>query len=116
MNVVPFYTIFYNANGATGGTAPDNGSQATGSAYTVASNRSSPDTLVKAGFTFAGWNTSANGTGVDYAVGATGLASTSNVTLYAKWTADSFAVTYVTGDGASTAPTQANTMYPKGRP
>ena len=104
-------TIFYNGNGATGGTAPDNGSQATGSAYTVAANRSAPDTLVKTGFTFADWNTNANGTGVDYAAGATGLASTSNVTLYAKWTADSFAVTYITGAGASTAPTQANTMY-----
>ena len=104
-------TIFYNGNGATGGTAPDNGSQVTGAAYTVASNASSPNPLVKTGFTFAGWNTNANGTGTDYAVGATGLATTSNVTLFARWTAASFAVTYVTGVGASTAPTQANTMY-----
>jgi uncharacterized repeat protein (TIGR02543 family) len=104
-------TIFYNGNGATGGTAPDNGTQATGAAYTVASNRSGNDALAKTGFTFAGWNTNANGTGTDYAEGATGLATTSNVTLYAKWTGVSSAVTYVTGDGASTAPTQSNTMY-----
>ena len=104
-------TIFYNGNGATGGTAPDNGAQATGAAYTVASNRSGNDALAKTGFTFAGWNTNASGTGTDYAEGATGLATTSNVTLYAKWTGVSSAVTYVTGDGASTAPTQSNTMY-----
>jgi uncharacterized repeat protein (TIGR02543 family) len=104
-------TIFYNGNGATGGAAPSNGSQVTGAAYTVASNASSPNTLVKSGFTFAGWNTNANGTGTDYAEEATGLATTSNVTLFAKWTAASFAVTYVTGVGASAAPTQADTMY-----
>jgi uncharacterized repeat protein (TIGR02543 family) len=104
-------TIFYNGNGATGGTAPDNGSQATGAAYTVASNRPSPNTLVKTGFDFVGWNTNANGTGTDYVGGATGLATTSNVTLYAKWTGVSSAVTYVTGVGASVAPTQSNTMY-----
>jgi uncharacterized repeat protein (TIGR02543 family) len=33
------------------------------------------------------------------------------VTLYAKWSGVSSAVTYVTGDGASTAPTQSNTVY-----
>lgn len=101
-------TISYNGNGATGGIAPDNGSQVTGTAYTVASNT---NTLVKTGFTFAGWNTTPDGNGDNFAEGATGLASTSNVTLFAKWSSTPLAVTYVTGDGASTAPTQADSSF-----
>lgn len=40
--------------------------------------------LKRAGYTFAGWNTSANGTGINYPVGSVYRADT-NVILYAKW-------------------------------
>ena len=105
------YLISYNGNGATGGSAPDSGTYVTGgSTYTVAANRSGTDAFSKTGFTFAGWNTAANGGGTDKSENATGFTTASDVVFYAKWTAASFAVTYDT-DGGSNAPTQADTMY-----
>jgi uncharacterized repeat protein (TIGR02543 family) len=105
------YLISYNGNGATGGSAPNGGTYVTGgSAYTVAANRSGTDAFSKSGFTFAGWNTAANGGGTDKSENATGFTTTTDVVFYAKWTAASFAVTYNT-DGGGNAPTQLDTMY-----
>jgi uncharacterized repeat protein (TIGR02543 family) len=100
-------TITYNGNGATGGTAPSNGTHVTGgSTYTVASNSGS---LAKTGFTFAGWNTAANGSGDDKAENATGFTTTSDITLYAKWSAASYVVTYDPANSSSTS--TENKMY-----
>jgi uncharacterized repeat protein (TIGR02543 family) len=100
-------TITYNGNGATGGTAPSNGTHVTGgSTYTVASNSG---TLAKTGFTFAGWNTAANGSGDDKAENATGFTTTSDITLYAKWSAASYVVTYDPANSSSTS--TENKMY-----
>jgi len=105
-------TITYNGNGATGGTAPSNGSFVTGSStpFTVSGNTGN---LVKENFDFDGWYTTASGTGgTGYAVSPAGtFVTTTNVTLYAKWTATPFAVTYLTGDSAIAAPTQAATIF-----
>jgi uncharacterized repeat protein (TIGR02543 family) len=105
-------TITYNGNGATGGTAPSNGSFVTGSStpYTVSGNTGN---LVKENFDFDGWYTTASGTGgTGYAVTPAGtFVTTTNITLYAKWTATPFAVTYQTGDSAIAAPTQAATIF-----
>ena len=103
-------TITYNGNGATGGTVPASGNYVSGDStpYTVSGNTGS---IVKSGFTFDGWYTNPNGSsGTAYAAGTGTLTTTSNLTLYAKWTASTYAVTYNT-DGGSTAPTQSNTMY-----
>ncbi len=103
-------TITYNGNGATGGTVPANGSYVSGdsTAYTVAGNTG---TVVKTGFTFDGWYTTATGSGgTAYTAGTGTLTTTSNLTLYAKWSASSYAVTFDT-DGGGNAPTQSNTMY-----
>ena len=51
-------------------------------------------TLVKTGYTFAGWNTAANGSGTSYSRGDTFAMGSSNVTLYAQWTANNYSVTY----------------------
>lgn len=85
------YTITYDANsdyvgsvnqrGATSGSVPTSPAQASGSTYTVLG----PGNLARQGFTFAGWNTAANGTGANYSPGNSFLL-TSNQTLYAKWT------------------------------
>jgi uncharacterized repeat protein (TIGR02543 family) len=40
--------------------------------------------LVKTGFTFSGWNTAADGSGTNYAAGATYNGGAS-LLLYAKW-------------------------------
>ncbi len=58
--------------------------------------------LVKTGYTFAGWNTAANGSGTHYAAGATFAMGSSNVTLYAQWTANEYRVEFVT-DGTARA-------------
>jgi uncharacterized repeat protein (TIGR02543 family) len=103
-------TITYNGNGATGGTVPASGNYVSGDStpYTVSGNTGS---IVKSGFTFDGWYTNPNGSsGTAYAAGTGTLTTTSNLTLYAKWTASTYAVTYNT-DGGSLAPTQSDTMY-----
>ena len=45
------------------------------------------DGLTKTGYTFAGWNTAANGSGTTYAENNTFSMGTANGTLYTKWTA-----------------------------
>lgn len=89
----PVYTITYNGNGSTGGTVPtDAATYQQGFATTVANNTGG---LVKAGNTFLGWNTMANGSGTDYLIGATLTFPAANVTLYAKWTTQpTYAITY----------------------
>ncbi len=53
----------------------------------------SSNTPTRDGHTFNGYNTAANGSGTDYAAGAS-ITLTSDVTLYAKWTANTYSVTY----------------------
>lgn len=79
------YMVTYDGNGNTGGSAPSAQTKTQGVALTLSGNTRS---LVKAGYTFAGWNTLANSSGTDYAAGASYTAD-ANVTLYAKWTATS---------------------------
>ncbi|MFD0711821.1 InlB B-repeat-containing protein [Paenibacillus sp. GCM10027626] len=95
----PTYTVTYDDNGSTDGGVPsDNNVYEKGQTVTVL--RNSGD-LVKAGHTFAGWNTQADGQGTDYAAGATFAMGTENVTLYAKWTAKpTYTVTY-NGNGST---------------
>ena len=56
------------------------------------------NTFTKEGYTFAGWNTQANGQGTAYLDGASvsNLTSTNNdnVTLYAQWIANQYTVTF----------------------
>jgi uncharacterized repeat protein (TIGR02543 family) len=58
------------------------------------------------GYTFVGWNTAANGSGTEYAAGAT-YVFTVNQTLYAQWTPDTYVVTY-SYDGGVTMQISAN--------
>jgi uncharacterized repeat protein (TIGR02543 family) len=90
---VPSYAITYNGNGNSSGTIPiDTGKYATGVTVAVKGNTGN---LVKTGFTFAGWNTAADGSGTAYADGSTLNMGTSNVTLFARWTQNpTFTVTY----------------------
>ena len=81
------FTVAYNGNTNTGGTYPSDGSSpyASGSIVAVLGNSGSP-VLAKSGFTFAGWNTSADGSGTSYSQGNT-FTITANIILYARWTA-----------------------------
>ena len=76
----PSFTVTYDANTGTG-TLPS-ATTGTGS-LTVAGSLTTPG-ITKAGFTFAGWNTRADGTGVSYAPGST-ILPVANITLYAVW-------------------------------
>jgi uncharacterized repeat protein (TIGR02543 family) len=91
------YMVTYDGNGNMGGRAPTVSSNVYNTGFTVSGNTGS---LIKTGHTFAGWNTAADGSGVDYAADDTFTIGAANVTLYAKWTVNSYTVTYV-GNGAT---------------
>lgn len=81
---VKSYTVTLNKNGGTGGTALTK--------YTYGTGATLPTNWKKTGYTFAGWyeNASLTGTAVtNIAADATG-----NKTFYAKWTANSYKVTF----------------------
>ncbi|PKL17114.1 MAG: hypothetical protein CVV49_12950 [Spirochaetae bacterium HGW-Spirochaetae-5] len=77
------YSITYNGNGATSGTAPVDSTSYT--AYSTAIVLNSGN-LANTGYTFEGWSTTSTGA-VAYTAGST-LTIGGNVTLYAVWTAN----------------------------
>lgn len=80
--VVPTYTVDYDGNGNTGGTAPaDPVAYRTGETAVVLGQGD----LSRDAHTFAGWNTMADGTGTPYAPGASLTLGASDVVLYAQW-------------------------------
>ena len=104
------YTVTYNGNTNTSGTAPVDGSSPylSGSTVTVLGNTGS---LVKTNYTFAGWNTQADGLGTSYAASAV-FAITGNTVLYAKWTPKTYTVTYNgNSNTGGTAPTDGSSPY-----
>ena len=98
--VIP-YTVTYASGGADSGTVPTYPNVSGGDTLTVSSNTGS---LVKAGYTFAGWNDQLNSF---YTPGETYTVPASNVTFTAEWTAGPLkTLTYNAGTGGSgTAPT-----------
>jgi uncharacterized repeat protein (TIGR02543 family) len=79
----PTYAVIYDGNGCDSGSVPvDSISYEQGQTVTV---RGNSGTLVKAGYSFAGWNILADGSGTGYAAAATFTMSAAQVTLYAKW-------------------------------
>ena len=94
------YHVTYEGNGNTGGTVPeDNTEYANNATVTVLGNTGS---LVKDGYTFAGWNTAANGSGTDYEAGNT-FNILHDVTLYAKWTVDAYTIAWLVNGETWTA-------------
>jgi uncharacterized repeat protein (TIGR02543 family) len=91
------YTVTYDANGATGGTAPADQTKTQDVALTLATNSGN---LARTGFTFAGWNTAANGSGTNYAVGSSYTANAA-LTLFAKWTSVSSGILYWDNSGGT---------------
>jgi hypothetical protein len=81
-NLPTTYAVTYNANGATGA-VPSSQIKTQDVTLVLASNSGA---LAKTGYTFAGWNTAADGSGTNYATGASYTANAA-VTLYAAWTA-----------------------------
>ncbi|QOX65732.1 hypothetical protein FRZ06_21465 [Anoxybacterium hadale] len=85
---VQTYTVTYNGNKATSGSVSAQTTNV-GTATTVAVN-----SFARTGFTFAGWNTAANGGGTAYTAGSSipSQAAGSTVTLYAQWAENTYGV------------------------
>ena len=100
------YVVTYNANGGNG--APTTASQN----FTYGSTALSPSakgTLARTGYTFAGWSTTAVASGTIYSNSSDSIAGTTttytptaSITLYAKWTANTYAVTFDANSGTGT--------------
>lgn len=97
----PHYTVSYNANGGSG--APGSQTKWYGTNLTLSSTRPT-----RTGYSFAGWATSASGS-VAYQPGGT-YSSNSSVTLYAKWTANTYKVSF-NPNGGSGGPSYQTKTY-----
>lgn len=98
------YTVSYNANGGSG--APSSQTKYYGKSLTLSSTKPT-----RTGYTFQGWGTSASDTSVDYAAGAS-YTGNANITLYAIWKINTWAVTY-NANGGSGAPGNQTKTYGK---
>ncbi len=89
----PTYTVTYNGDGYTGGSAPiDPATYEQGQVVTVLGNTGY---LERTGYSFLGWNTQANGSGTTYTPGEIFTMCSADVTLYAKWAVNpTYTVTY----------------------
>ena len=75
------YTISYNANGGSG--APGSQTKTHGTDLKLSSTKPT-----RSGYTFVNWNTKSDGSGTNYASGAT-YNTNANITLYAIWKTNS---------------------------
>lgn len=86
------YTVTFDANGGSGTIASISAEE--GSEITLPENA-----FTKSGYIFAGWATSADGN-VSYS-DKTKITVTQNLTLYAKWTAITYTITYELNGGTN---------------
>lgn len=86
------FLLAYNTQG--GSTAPTGGSTDYNVEVTV-----SGSTPTRTGYSFAGWNTAANGSGTTYLQSSKFRMPNANVTLYAQWTKTAFTLYYNTNGG-----------------
>jgi len=107
---LPTYSVTYDANEAESGTAPDDQTKIEGVDLTLSTNSGN---LARTGYTFEGWNSADDGSGTDYAEGAT-YSADADLTLYAKWTANTYTVSFDrqggTGGSASVSATFGQPM------
>ncbi len=85
------YTVTYDGNGNTSGSAPvDGNAYESGSSATVLGK----GTMTNLNYLFAGWDTQADGSGYSYSEGASLHIYDENVTLYAMWAKNTYWVTF----------------------
>ncbi len=86
------YTVSYDANGNTSGTAPVDNNHYVGGEFAIAAINTG--NLSKSKYSFAGWNTKPDGSGTTYQTGVS-FPVIANITLYAKWTlSKTYTITY----------------------
>jgi uncharacterized repeat protein (TIGR02543 family) len=104
------YRIDYSGNGNNGGSPPSFQTVTTGQSTTVRSNSGN---LTRTGFTFQGWYTNSSGTGgTAYIPGVENITPGSNLTLYAKWAATTFPITF--DSNTATSGTMSNQTFTAG--
>ena len=84
------YSVTYNGNGSTGGAPPASTPYSPGATVTVPGN----GTLAKTGYSFAGWNTAADGSGTSYGAGDT-FTIIVDTPLYAQWAGTALTATLI---------------------
>jgi len=118
-NVLPIvvdpvtYPVIYNMGTAEGGTVPAAQNKIHGANLTLQGNSGN---LTRAGYTFAGWNTQADGGGTNHNASATYTANAA-LTLFPRWTGlPTYTLTYDgngnTGGTAPAAQTRASDAAP----
>lgn len=99
------YKVHFDKNGGTGTMADEPFTYGTAKALTE-------NSFTRTGYTFAGWNTEANGTGTAYAdkESVNNLTTTDDatVTLYAQWTLDTYTIIYDLDGGTNNAANPAS--------
>lgn len=104
-SALQIYTVTYDSNGADGGIVPiDSKQYKHQDPITILGNTGN---LIKAGYTFVGWNTKADGKGATYKIGQTIQMGKGNLILYALWSKNN-----VPGDGGSSTPSPTPTPDP----
>lgn len=95
---IPIYQVSYLANAVDASfVSIDYASYANGEKVIVA-----PRAPVRAGYTFLGWNTAANGSGINYAPGSSLTMGNANISLYAQWKINSYTLTIDENKGLNT--------------
>ena len=109
----PVYTVTYNKNGSTGGSAPTdkNSPYLAGDDVTVLGSNG----LTKTGYTFMGWSTRSDGTGDVYHQNDHFRMPSANVTLYAIWQSNSITRLYYHLNGGTGTPPADATIYAPGQ-
>ncbi len=92
------HRVTYNANGTGVTGLPEPQEKTAGVALTL-----SAVVLSRNGYRFTGWNTAADGTGTDYAPGAS-YTQEADLTLYAQWALVHYTITYESGHDDLEAP------------
>ncbi len=89
------YAVEYGKNTADSVTVPSEQTKKHDSVLVL-----SPQIPVRMGYTFAAWNTKPDGTGTSYGAGSE-LSVNADITLYAQWKINKFAVSLITGEGVT---------------
>ena len=102
------YTVTYYSNGATSGTAPiDSSTYTMGGSVPISGNTG---TLARTGYSFIGWGISSTDTVNQYVSGNSYTVGTNNIAFWARWSANTYRVTY-DANGGTGAPSKAFDDY-----